>query len=85
MTKEKNYKFEHVINEFKNSQDRIKEIWLYSNEGKYHYCDNFLGAIIFYKDGNITFEKRGIVRYVAAPEEIQFIAKYMKEVLKKQN
>ena len=68
------YLFKKVEREYKNSQDKIKEIHLYSNGGKFNYADCYLGSVVFYKDGTKQFEKRGIVRYIASPEEIKFIA-----------
>ena len=78
---ENNYKFKQIENTFKNSQDKTKEIHLYSNEGKSKDASRYLGSIVFYKDGTKQFECRGIVRYIASPEELKYITKVFKEVV----
>lgn len=68
------YIFNKVEREFENSQNKIKEIYLYSNDGKFNSADRYLGSIIFYKDGTKQFECRSIAKYIVSPEEIKFIA-----------
>ena len=71
------YIFKKHENVFKNSQDKIKEIWLYSNEGKLLDADCFIGSFIFYKDGTIMFKAQN-AEY--ALEELDFIKTIREEI-----